>query len=63
MVSIESLGVDTIQVSHAASEIRFGRTNQQVIVISHLTVSVDAPVESLRYLAKDRQPFATIVVT
>ena len=62
VLTIESLGIDTVEVAHAARKVRLGRSHQKVVVIAHLAVRVYVPVKSLRDLIDDGEPFPTVVV-
>ena len=63
VMSIEALGVDAVQMTHASCEIRLWCPNQKMKVIAHLTVGIHTPVKSLRYLGQDLEPFTTVIVT
>lgn len=47
MAAVEGLRVDTVQVAHAAREVRHGRLGEQVVVVSQQAVGEDAPVVAL----------------
>ena len=55
MAAVKALGINTIEVPHASTEIPLKCLNQQVIVIVHETVGVAEPVEPFNHLRKNAQ--------
>ena len=43
MTPIKALGIATIQAPHAATQVGFGRFDQQMVVISHQAIGITAP--------------------
>ena len=60
--AVEALRIHAVELAHAASEIGFGRFDQEMIVIGHLTPGVADPVEALADLAEDFKPADSIGV-
>lgn len=63
--SIVILGIDTVQLAHAAGEIAVRRFNQKVLMIAHQAISMTQPVVLLADLAKqakERRPIIVIFV-
>jgi hypothetical protein len=56
------LGIDTIEFAHTLGEIAVGRLHQQVVVVSHLTVGVDDPIETLADLPQYLEPHFPILI-
>jgi hypothetical protein len=54
---VEALGVDAIELAHAFDEVAIGSFDDQMVMVSHLTISVDGPVEALADLPRDLQTF------
>jgi hypothetical protein len=44
---VEALRVDAIELAHALREIGVGRFRQQMVVVSHLAIGMDGPIEAL----------------
>lgn len=62
MATVEALGVDAIQVTHAPRQIGLRRFDQQVIMIRHQTIGVTAPTKALNCVAQQREKQFTVVV-
>ena len=60
--SIVLLGIDTVQLAHAAGEIAVRRFNQKVLMIAHQAVSMTQPVVLLADFAKQAKERRTIIV-
>jgi hypothetical protein len=60
--TIETLGVDTVQMSHPRGEISVNRFHNKVIVIVHKTVSVTMPVEAFHRLLENEEKPGPITV-
>ena len=58
--AVEALRIHAVELTHAASEIGFGRFDQEMIVIGHLTPGVADPVTPLADLAEDFKPADSI---
>ncbi len=53
--AVKALGINTIEMPHASTEIPLKCLNQQVIMIVHETVGVAEPVEPFNHLRKNAQ--------
>jgi len=60
--SIVLLGIDTVQLAHAAGEIAVRRFNQKVLMIAHQAISMTQPVMLLADFAKQAKERRTIIV-
>lgn len=47
--AVEALGVNAIQLTHSSGEIAVRGFGKKVIVVAHLTVGMDNPVEAFAY--------------
>ena len=61
-VPVVSLCVHTIEVAHCPAEIRARRTQQQVIVVAHQTVSVALHAKDVAYLAEQIEKQSAVQV-
>ena len=63
VAAIEALGIDAVQLSHAAGQVGLGRLDQQVKVVVHQAVGVAVPPEALDDRGESVQEcFAVFVV-
>ena len=62
MPPIEVLRVPTVQPSHAETERRFGRLEQQMVMIFHQTVGITPPVLLQHFLAEEAEKLLTVGV-
>jgi hypothetical protein len=62
MAPIESLRIDTVQLTHTFGEVSIGSFDEEMPVVPHLTVGMDDPVEALADLLQDLQPKFPIIV-
>ena len=64
VTSIVPLGIDAVQLPHPPGEVAVGSLNDQMVVISHKTVGVAQPVETLHHLAQgvEKEPSVLVVI-
>jgi len=62
MAPVESLGVDAIELTHALDEVAVRRFDEQVVVVTHLTIGKEHPVETFADLPQDIQPKLPVLV-
>ena len=53
---VEALGIDAIVLAHTLGDVSVWGFHQQMVVIAHLAVGVDDPVEAFADLAQNVQP-------
>ncbi len=53
---IEALSIDAIELAHACGEVAVGGFDEQVVVVTHLTVGVADPVEAFADVPQHIQP-------
>jgi len=56
MGTIDELGVNTVELTHALSKVTFRRLHHRMVMIAHLTIRVAALVEAFAHLAEQVQP-------
>ena len=59
---VESLGIDTIELTHALGEIPFGRLDHRMTVIGRLTIGVTHPIEAFADFGQRFEPRDAIFV-
>lgn len=62
MGAVAPLGVDTVELSHADTQIAFDSRHHDAEVLVHEAVGVTHPVETLADLAKEVEPFVPISI-
>ena len=62
MSAVEPLGIDAVELAHAAREIGLGRLDDQMVVVGHLAPDVTAPTEPLAHDGEDVEESAPVVV-
>ena len=62
MLSVEPLGIDTIEMPHASGKIGLRRLNKEMVVIGHQAVGVADPAETVDCGSKDLQKTQPISV-
>ncbi len=63
MGTVDVLGVDTVELSHALGQIGVGRFDQQMIMIRHQAIGMTDPVETFAGSAQDVQKRDAVVVS
>jgi len=58
--TVDKLGVNTVELTHALSKVTFRRLHHCMVMIGHLTIRVTAPVEAFAHLAEQIQPGFTV---
>jgi len=61
--AIEPLGVDAVDLPHAAREVRLGRLDEQVVVVRHQAVGVTDPAAALDDITEDPQERGAVSVS
>jgi hypothetical protein len=56
MPAIEGLGIDAVEVPHAASQIGLWCFQEQMVVVVHQAIGIESPSETRDGLSKDRHP-------
>ena len=62
VATVELLGVNTVELTHALGEIRFRRLHHHMVVVGHLAIGVAAPVEAGADLPERREPIDPVLV-
>jgi len=62
MRAIETLRIESIELTHSLRQIRVGRLNQDVVVIGHLTPGMTDPVKALAGLPENLQPGVPVII-
>lgn len=62
MAPIHVLRVDPIQLAHTPPKIPVDRFKQQVIVVGHLAISVNDPIEALAHLSQNGQVVGAVLI-
>jgi len=58
----EALRIDTVELAHALREIAVRGLHQQVVLVPHLAIRMDDPVEALADMAQHLQPQVPILI-
>jgi hypothetical protein len=62
VASIDALGEDTVEVTHAGGQVALDGLDYHVVVVSHLAPGVHGPVKPLATLGKDIEPQYSVCV-
>ena len=62
MTAIEPLGIDTVQLLHAAREIGQGRLDKEVVAVAHQAISMADPAKSLDRVGENIEETLSICI-